>query len=157
MAIPPSASAHKIAHKIANAHAADAPMATRALTSSVSSRAAARRYLDPEDLHHFLYILPHPSFFARAAEQVCRMERRHQLDPAHFVPVAAQPTDWRLDLEQRLHRKSAESDDRARAHEIYLAHQERLARRDLVGLGIAIVGRAALDDVADIDVGALEP
>ena len=36
--------------------------------------------------------------------------------------------------------------------EIDLAHQERLARRDLVGLGIAIVGRAALDDVADIDV-----
>ncbi len=40
--------------------------------------------------------------------------------------------------------------------DVDLLEEERLARRHFVGLGIAVARRPALDDVRDVDVGALE-
>ncbi len=54
--------------------------------------------------------------------------------------------------QQALRRELAERDDHARADDLDLAEQERLAGRHLVRLGIAIARRAALDHVGDVDL-----
>src|SRR5207237_10450564 len=68
------------------------------------------------------------------------------------APLAAQAGDRRLLAQERLSRELAERDDRLRLHRDELPLEERLAGEQLVGLGIAVVRRAALDGVADIDV-----
>ena len=52
------------------------------------------------------------------------------------------------------HRMATERDDEGRIERLDLAAQERRAGGDLVGLGVAVVGRAALDDVGDEDLVA---
>src|SRR5208282_4966949 len=102
-------------------------------------------------------IRPYQPLVAGRAEQVRGMKRRHEPYAAKILPVAAQLADGNLYLEHRLHGECAQSDDRARAHNVNLAKQKRLARSDFVGLRISIVGRAALDHVADVHVGAADP
>ena len=58
---------------------------------------------------------------------------------------------------QRLGRELAQRHEHARPERRELSLQERLAGRHLVGLGVAVVGGTALDDVADVHVGSLEP
>ncbi len=45
----------------------------------------------------------------------------------------------------------------ARLDQLDLPEEIRLARLDLVGHRVAVAGRAALDDVGDVDLGAGEP
>ena len=47
--------------------------------------------------------------------------------------------------------------DDTRLDQLDLPEEIRLARLDLVGHGIAVAGRAALDDVRDVDLGAGKP
>ena len=86
------------------------------------------------------------------AQQERRVERGHDLDALVAVEVAAQAGDRRLRAAQALGGELAQRDDHARLQGGQLLLQERLAGADLVGLGVAVVGRAALDDVADVDV-----
>src|SRR5579862_7346848 len=111
----------------------------------------------PECSHDFLYITPDQPFVARISQQVGGMKGRHHFDAAHFVPVAAQLADRSFYLEHRLHREGAEPHDDARLDHLDLPKQEGLAGFDFVGLGIAIARRAALDDVTDVNFGALHP
>jgi hypothetical protein len=76
-------------------------------------------------------------------------DRRHVLiaeDPA------AQARDARLGVEQRLRRCPPHRQDQPRPDERDLAHEVRRALRDLVGLRVAVSGRAALQHVRDVDV-----
>ena len=59
-------------------------------------------------------------------------------------------------LQQRLGRKGAQRDDDLRLDAVDLLEEERLARLDLVGLGIAVFRRTALDHVGDVHVVAPE-
>ena len=59
-----------------------------------------------------------------------------------------------LSPRQEPRREVAERRDHARLHDRDLPVELPLARLDLVGLRIAVAGRAALDDVRDVAVGA---
>src|SRR5215469_14682771 len=84
------------------------------------------------------------------------MKRRHHPDTTHLVPLPAELADWSLHLEHRLHREGAEPDDDLRPYDLDLPQHVRLARRNLVWLRVSIFRRAALDNVADVHVGARE-
>ena len=53
-----------------------------------------------------------------------------------------------------MRRERAQRDDHLRLDRVDLAEQERLARRDFVRLRVAVLRRAALDHVGDVDVFA---
>ena len=76
--------------------------------------------------------------------------------PSYSFHGAAQPRDGRVRAQQALRGELAERDDHARADGGELLLEERLALGDLVGLGVAVARRAALQDVADVDVVAAE-
>src|ERR1700730_3439722 len=80
------------------------------------------------------------------------MERRHHRDATHLLPVPAKLANRRLGLKQRLHCEGAEANQHLALHEIDLTKQKRLARRDLVRFRIAVFGRPALDNIANIDL-----
>ena len=82
-----------------------------------------------------------------------RVARRRSPDrPARVVPWT-----WpiRAPGHERAHRVAAEGHDDRRVEHLELAPQVRRAGRDLVRLRVAVVGRAALDDVGDEHVLAL--
>ena len=84
------------------------------------------------------------------------MEGRDQLGAAVVEDAAAQARDRILRLQQRPRGERAQRDDDLRLDRGELAEQERLARRDLVGLRIAVARRPALEHVGDVDLVALE-
>ena len=57
-----------------------------------------------------------------------------------------------LRVQQRLRREGPERDHHLRLHHVDLPEQERLAGGHFVGLGVAVAGRPALEDVGDVDV-----
>jgi len=79
-----------------------------------------------------------------------------KLGAAEIVPVAAQFRHGGVDRKQRFGR------DRAQGHEDFrpdgrnLAHQEWGAGFALVSLRSSVAGRAALDDVCDVDIFATQ-
>ena len=85
------------------------------------------------------------------------MEGGHELRAAIIEDLAAQPRDGLVAAEQGANRKGPECDDDARANDIQLLEQERLAGLDLVGLRVPVLRRAALDDVGDIHLFAGQP
>src|SRR5579862_6067392 len=105
-----------------------------------SLRPCASRNRTPEKPHDFLYITPDQPFVARISQQIGGMEGRHHLDTANLVPVAPELTDRSLHLQHRLDCEGAEAHDDTRLYDLDLPKQKRLARFDLVGLGIAIAG-----------------
>src|SRR5262245_34611732 len=117
--------------------ASSAPAKRVARTSPASTMATAARTslpwdADAEDLHHLLDVLPHQPLVGRIAQQVRRVERRHELDAVIVVPAPAQPRDGLLRAEERLHRELAERHDDLRLDQLELADEERLAAGHLV-------------------------
>src|SRR5258706_9346454 len=110
-----------------------------------------------ELLDDFFDVFPDKFFVPRIAQQVGRMERRHQPDALIIVPLSAQPRNRLLRLEQRLDGEFAQRDDDLRLHQLDLLFEKRLARLDFVGLRVAVLRRAALDHVGDVDVLPPEP
>ena len=72
--------------------------------------------------------------------------RRSSGSAGRIVPWAC---EMRAPGMNAAHREAAERHDDRRIEDLELARQVRRARRDLVGLGIAVVGRTAFDDVRD--------
>ena len=72
------------------------------------------------------------------------------------MPFSAQSRDAFLGSEQRFGRGAAQRADGFGPDGLKLAVEELAADFHLVGLRRAVLGRAALHDVADVDVGALE-
>ena len=73
---------------------------------------------------------------------------------AHVLRLAVHAGDADLLAREQLRREVAERRDDARLDQLDLPEEVRLAGLDLVGHGVAVAGRAALDDVRDVDVGA---
>ena len=88
------------------------------------------------------------------------MERREQgrvdTGPLEREFPPAELRDALLGVEQQLRREVPERDDHARLDQRELAVEPRRAGLDLVGLGVAVAGRAALHDVGDVHVVAGE-
>src|SRR5436190_1338734 len=103
-----------------------------------------------------LQVFPGVALAVGTAQQERRVEGRNQLGAAEIEDAAAQARDRVVAPEQRLRGERAERHDHARADGVDLLEEERLARRDLVRLGIAVPRRAAFDHVGDVDLIALE-
>ena len=84
------------------------------------------------------------------------MVRGQHFETAIVEPLAAVMGDAAIGLQQRLESSGTEANDHFRLDGVELAKKKRRAGCDLVRFGLAIAGRAALDDVADVDVAAIE-
>src|ERR1041385_5491388 len=107
---------------------------------------------------NLLEILPHVALRFRRAKEVRRMERRHHGDaPLIEPPLSAKSRDAAADAEQALHGSRSERDDHVGVHELDLLGQVWTARSHFIRLGLSILRRPALHDVADVYVVAAEP
>ena len=84
------------------------------------------------------------------------MERRNDAHSIHIEKFSAQLRNRRRDLKHGLRGKGAETADDFRTDGGELSSQKWIAGRDFVRFGIAVVRRPAFQDVADVDVFALE-
>src|SRR5690348_12649073 len=77
---------------------------------------------------------------------------RADFAPAGIVrkPAAARPRDAVLDAKQRLHRRSAETDQKIRIGELDLAANERQANGGLLRRRRAVAGRPPWHDIGDV-------
>ena len=80
------------------------------------------------------------------------MERRHHDEVTRLMKTPAQARDAHLGAEHEVRGKVAQTHDHVRPDGANLFAQEWRADGNLLRLGIAIVWRAALDHIADIDV-----
>ena len=109
---------------------------------------------EPSRVLTSFHVFPHLALGGWIAQQVRGMERGDQLGAAVVVDAAAQAGNRIERAQQRLRREFAERHDHLGLDEVDLPEQKRLARRDLVGLRIAVLGRPAFDDVGDVHVVA---
>src|SRR5512145_814993 len=105
-----------------------------------------------ELLNDFLDIIPDKFLISWIAQQISGMQSRHEFDSMILMPPPAQPHDRNFSLQQRLHGEFSQSDNDLGFDEINLALQKRFTRLDLIGLGIAVLRRTALDHVGDVDI-----
>src|SRR5690349_9061000 len=84
------------------------------------------------------------------------MIRNHHWDIAPLLPLSTQPGDAFLGAQDRFGRGGTEGADGLGTDGQKLAEQELAANLHLIGLWSPVFGRAALDDVADVDVATLE-
>src|SRR5262245_32519026 len=98
-----------------------------------------------------------PGLLGVVAQDVRGMEGGHEQRAAVLMEAPAQGGDRRLAPQQRPGREGPERHDDKRPDDRDLREEKALAGGDLVGLGVAIPGRAALDDVRDVDFIAREP
>src|SRR5260370_25710703 len=125
--------------------------------------------LQPQLLHYHLQVLPRLALLPRIAQQKRWMVRDRELAsiPAGIIAAHArrfEVVEAPAQLDHRsVHRQqglgggSAEGHDHLRFDHRNLSHQERRAGRALVALRLAISRRAALYDVRDVNLLALDP
>ena len=82
------------------------------------------------------------------------MKGRHYFDAVPFAPLASDSGNRFSGPQQALERRRTQGDDHLGTNKRELAPQEWLAGTHFVTFGRAISGRAALDDVRDINVFA---
>ena len=80
------------------------------------------------------------------------MEHRHHQDAALLEPHAVLLGDLDVGLDDLRRGDPAQTDDHLRAYQPHLRAQPFDALLLLLGLGVAVLRRTALDDVRDIDV-----
>ncbi len=111
----------------------------------------------PEGLHDHLDILPDLFLRPGIPQQIGRVVGRHQRNPLITVKPSAQDADGRLRFQQGMGRKGSEGADHPRADRLELPDQKGFAGGDLLRLRIPVPGRAALQDVADVDLLPFQP
>ncbi len=107
--------------------------------------------------HDFLKVFPDVRFRGGVAKQISRMVRGHQAAATPLLPLAAKLGDAASRAEKSLRGTGSETDDDVRVQDINLAQKKWRASMHFVVLGPAVVRRAALDHVADIDIRAIQP
>ena len=90
------------------------------------------------------------------AQRRRRMERGHDHEVPHLVKTTAQFGDADLGLEHEVRGGVAHRHDDIRPDAPDLLAQKRAAGQHLIGLGITVSGRTALEHVGDIDVLATQ-
>src|SRR5256886_160040 len=96
-------------------------------------------------------VIPGRSLPVRVAKQGSRMIGHDQGNTAESVYQVPQGPQRLLGVEQGLRGRPAHREDHLRLHDLDLAEQVWHARRDLVELRQAVLGRPALDHVANED------
>src|SRR5262249_31178201 len=89
---------------------------------------------------------------ARIPQKERRVERRHEYAVAILVEAATQLGDALACAEQGLRGEIAQGEDHRGSYRVELRHQEGVACRDLVRLGVAVALGSALHDVGDVSV-----
>jgi hypothetical protein len=79
------------------------------------------------------------------------MKGRHQRGAVVVVKVPPEPADRLTAGKQGLRGEGAEGNNHLRRNRLNLAAQKRAAAGNLFGFGIAVAGRAALEQIADVD------
>lgn len=103
-----------------------------------------------------LKVGPGVAFVLWVFEQVGGVEGGHDGDAVEGLPLPGFGLDV-LVAKQGVGRESAERDDDFWLEGVDLLEQKRRALLDFVVLGVAILGRAAFEDVGQIDVFSLKP
>ena len=106
--------------------------------------------------HHFLQILPDFAFRGGIAQQIGGVIRGHQFRAAIIEPLAAKSRNS-LVVFRSACAAARRGSNHFRLNHIQLAKQKRRAGRDFVFLRHAIFRRAALHDVADVNLFARKP
>src|SRR5690606_29303857 len=134
----------------------------RRLLGRVDDDAALARRQRVQGALDLLHVLPHEPLGAaplarRVAQQVGRVEERHDPDAVPSEPPTAQPGDALGGLEEVLGRHVTQRAYHLRLDDPDLLEQHALAGGDLGRRGVAVARRAVLHDVGDVDLVALEP
>jgi hypothetical protein len=106
--------------------------------------------------HDFLQVFPNFAFCAGIAQQIGGVIGGHQFSAAKFEPLAAELRDAAVRRENGLRGGASEADDYFWRDGINLAQEEWRTLLDFVSFRRAIFRRAAFDDVADVNVLALQ-
>src|SRR5690606_21580269 len=107
----------------------------------------------PEELE-VLPRVPHP---VAAPEEESGVVRRDEGDVPVVVHPPPEPSDALLGGGQLLRREGADREDRPGRDELELTVKEAGTGLDLVGPGVPVPRRPALEDVADEDLAPREP
>src|ERR1700741_3088165 len=113
-------------------------------------------WLQVQQRHDFLQVLPDFTLRVRVAQQISGVVRGEQFCVAEVKPDAAISRNRVLGSQQSLGSDCAEANNRLGSDRIQLAIEIGRTRRDLVVGGCAVFRRAAFHDVADVYVLALE-
>jgi len=111
---------------------------------------------EAENGHDFLQVFPDFTFGGRVAQQVGGMVSGHQFFAAKIEPLAAELRHTAIGLKQSFRGGGAEADDDFGVDDVKLAQKKRRTSANFILFRQAIVGRAALHHVADVDVFALQ-
>jgi hypothetical protein len=111
---------------------------------------------EAENGHDFLQIFPDFAFGAGIAQQIGWVISGHQFSTAKFEPLAAELGNAACGFKEGLCGASAESNDHSRIDGIELAQQEWRTGSDFVFFRETVLRRAAFDDVADVNIFALQ-
>src|SRR5258708_3966094 len=107
---------------------------------------------DPQLRHHLLHVRPHVLLRRRRAAEIRRLIGGLELPALVLQPVPAHRRDA-VDLPREPRQGNApERDDDAWLDQLDLPADIRAAGIELVGLGIAVLRRPALDDIGDVDL-----
>jgi hypothetical protein len=151
------------------------PRASRAASASVSAgelhalrergrlgfrkrrrrRAAAEELRDPREV--VLQHLEHPRRVERGGRVKDRVERHRVAAEEHVLRLPVDLRDPGRPAREELRREVAERADQLRLDQLDLPPEVRLARFDLLRQRVPVPGRAALQDVRDVDLVAHQP
>src|SRR5690606_1872462 len=91
-------------------------------------------------------------FAGRVAQEISRMEGRHDPHPFPLKPLSPNPGDPRLRIEDRPRRRGTQGDDQLRPDQFKLLPEDDDARLHLLHRGSPVPRRPALDDIGDINL-----
>src|SRR5690554_1491083 len=103
-----------------------------------------------------LHVLPRRALPLRVAQQRRRVVGHQEREAVEVVEGAAERAERGRPPEQPVPGALADGEEHLRADERDLLVEDREVRGDLLGLGVPVAGRAALEDVGDVDLLALE-
>ena len=111
----------------------------------------------PEKLRtDLLHVFPYFALLVGGPQQISGVERGNDADSVHIEKFAAQLRNRRRSLEDGLRGKGAETADDFRFDGGELPSKKWITSGNFIRLGIAIVRRPAFENVADIDLFALQ-
>src|SRR6202046_3024558 len=109
-------------------------------------------WLQAEDRHYLLQILPNFAFRIRISQQISRMICGDQFRTAEIKPFASKPGDALGRLQKRLRCATPEATNHLRPDYINLPKKERRASCDFIFFRQTVFRRAAFHYVADVNV-----
>ena len=102
--------------------------------------------------HRQAKVLPRFGLVSQRAEQIRGMVACNQRNALVIMALPAQLAYWCLCVQQALRGKAAECQNQLGLHQRDLLRQKRLARRNFIGLRVAIARRAAFQHIGNIHI-----